>query len=355
MVKFDITVNPECKNCWGIFLDTLKKSFPEFAMYDGDFYFSDPEDRYDEESDSYLPPITEQDVQDWLDSFTCEKAEEEAYSSGDMFVDIVVKNTDPTITENLDIDKIWVNKKTGDLFTCIDNTPDKNIWVGTKSGKLIRPIPPADKFDFYGDGSSVAFYKLSGDTRDSGGLYNGVDTRIAWEPYFDEYVADSRLNGTIKIKGLPFDDTTPKVTVSCWFKWNGKNGVMPFGWDQYDIYITSGKLGFNTFRGDIYGIDFKKYNKKWVYLTVTFVNGDYGSIFVNGVRQELSQQLSSIQSSQAKMSPNFTIFGHNLSSGYRRAGQIGRLRIFSKGLSDVEVGELTMSEVDLIRSVGGEV
>ena len=39
--------------------------------------------------------------------------------------------TDPLVTTNpITMPVTWVNKTSGELFVCIDNTPDSNVWVG---------------------------------------------------------------------------------------------------------------------------------------------------------------------------------------------------------------------------------
>jgi len=53
-------------------------------------------------------------------------------------VKIIVDERDPTPKENpRNINVIWINKKTFEWFICIDNTPDKNVWVSNK-GNVIK-------------------------------------------------------------------------------------------------------------------------------------------------------------------------------------------------------------------------
>ncbi len=359
LIKFNIdaVTNSRCRDCWEVFLNSLKKEFVEFAMYTQDeFFFNEPQPRYDEETDTDLPAITEADVQSWVNEFECQTAQESLYEEGiDFSIDAIVRMVDPTIQENLERDQLWVNKKTGDIFTCIDSTPDKNIWVGTKSGKLIRPIPPADKIDFFSDGSTVAFFELYKDAKDLTGRYPGKEYRIKWEPLFDKSVATSDNNGTIKIKKLPFDSNTETVVVASWVYWNGTNSVMPYGWSSYDLYCSNGTLGFNTSQGDIHGIDFTPYKKQWVYMITVFKKGTLGKIFINGAEQTLNKDHGNFSATNAHMIDQFTIFGWKNGSGYRRFGKVGRLRLLNRELTPQEVGALTMAEVEFIKSIGGTI
>jgi len=51
---------------------------------------------------------------------------------------IIYRVEDPTIDSNIDTDILWVNKVTGEIFTCVDNTINQNIWQG-QLGTLIQP------------------------------------------------------------------------------------------------------------------------------------------------------------------------------------------------------------------------
>ncbi len=342
-IKVELNIPDNPGGCWDIFLNALKLSFDSFVMYqDQEFYFKEG--------------INQEDIQVWIDSYQCSEGEDLVYNTAtNVDLNALVRTIDPTIYENMDQDTLWVNKRTGDIFTCINNTIDANIWVGTKSGKLIRPIPPADKVDFFSDGSTVGFYPLYTDASDMTGRYPGKAQNIVWEPLFDKFVASSTKNGTIKIKKLPFGKNTETVTVASWVFWDGSNSVMPYGWDKYDLYCSDGKLGFNTASGDIHGINFTQYKNQWVYMVTTFKKGELGNIYINGVEQTLNVSVGSFTAGTATMDSTFTIFGWRAGSSYRRFGLVGRLRLFNRELTPQEVGQLTIAEVEFIKSVGGNI
>jgi len=61
-------------------------------------------------------------------------------NSGNIISDvkIIVDERDPTPKENPNnINVIWINKKTFEWFICIDNTPNKNVWVSNR-GNVIK-------------------------------------------------------------------------------------------------------------------------------------------------------------------------------------------------------------------------
>jgi len=345
LYKTDLKIPDTGKICEGDFLQALKLEIPQFAQYDStSLWFTVPQEEIQEQYDNFIQ------------SFTCEKNREFILNSLRISPNWVMKASDPTISENpVSTDIGWINTKTGETYICVNNTEDQNVWVGIKSGRLIRPIPPADKFDFFDDSSCILFSKLNGDAKDEGGLYHGVDTGIRWEPLFDHKVANSYKSGTIKFKNLPINENTEAVTIASWIQWNGQNGVMPYGFNRYDMYCYGGYIGFNTAQGDVHGFSFKEYKKKWVYMISVFKKGQLGRIILNGQEMTLDYNRGNFSTSTSVVSSELSVFGWNSSSGYRRFGKQGRLRLFNRELTLEECQVLTQTEVSLIRSIGGEV
>ncbi len=343
--EYTTTLPVASGTCLEDYLQELKNNFPDFAQYDGkSLWFAQPES------------VLGAQVSAFNTTFNCATAKTNIDAVFDSTTEVVVKNVDPTISENRNDDIIWVNNVTGDAFICINKTIDANVWVGLKNGKLIRPIPPADKFDFFSDNSTILFSKLNKNANDVGGLHNGeVNKNIEWASVFDNHVASSRKNGTIKFEDLPIDATTQTVTISAWVRWTGKNSVMPFGWESNDIWCINGDIGFNTFRSDCYGFNFKPYKKKWCYMVIVFTKGAPGKIYVNAVPQTLSQKRGTFNAASEVFNKKFTVFGYNHGSGYRRFGDVGRLRMFNRELTPNEVQILTIAEVDMIKSLGGKI
>ena len=205
--KFNIT--DECGNCWPFFINNLKFSFPEFAMYvpaTQEFYFS-----------SELTDEKYQEIQEWVNNFNCEDAEKLFYENvNDTTVNTVIKSRIPSLNENLPVNTIWINNKTGEIFVNIDNTPDANIWVGIKTGRVIRPLPPVQKFDVFEDGSCQIFYPFDGNLKDLGGKYHGQERKNT--VFFKESILGKSAYLTnrayIEIPYLPLPE---EFSVSLWF------------------------------------------------------------------------------------------------------------------------------------------
>jgi hypothetical protein len=342
-IKYNLTLSQNSGDCWDTFLNALSVQFPEFAMYyENEFYFTEG--------------TTQETIQGWIDAYECQTGEDLVYNKGDS-VDItsVIRTVDPTIYENLQKDILWVNKTSGEIFTCIDNSTDANIWRGTASGKIIRPVPPADKFDFFGDNSSVAFYQLNGNALDVGGKYPGKVTGIKWTEGLEGQCALENKSGQIRIDGLPFDNDTEAVTVSAWVNWNKTNSTMPFGFNMYDLYCYNGALGFNTANGDVTGIKFTPYKKKWVYLTAVFRKGEVGEMYLNGELQIYEVHQRNFNASTAVIGSRFNIFGWGRSAGYQAFGKVERLRLFNRALTENDGQELAFSETEYIKTIGVEI
>ena len=340
LIKHKLILTDEVGNCWHTFLNALKIQFDNFAMYKAqEFYFK--------------PGDTTEDIQEWVNNYSCVIGEELIFeNSSATDASVIVKLREPTIHENLEKDLLWINKRSGEMFVCVDNTTDANIWKGTTTGKIIQPIPPADKFDFLGDNSTVAFYKLNGDASDVGGQYHGKDNKIEWVTGIDGNKAASTKSGQILIKKLPFSASTEEVTISTWLKWNGNNGVMPFGFNKYDIFCYRGNLGFNTFAGDVHGADFKDYKHKWIYFTAVFKKGVIGDIYFDKEKKILTD-IGPFIAGSAVFDNKFSIFGCTSSNGYRNFGTLSRLRIFNRALTESEVYSLATSEMNYISSIKG--
>jgi len=252
----------------------------------------------------------------------------------------VIKSDDnPTTTTNLSEGTIWENITTGELFLSIDGTTDKNVWQG-QLGTRIMPVP--DSLDPFGDGSGVATFLFDGDANDVGGIYDGTITdAVRWVNGVHGQAVKSRNNSSHISIPLNYDKDV--ITFSFFAKWSGTSSVMPLGFDLYDIYLTGGKLGFNTANGDLYGIDNPITQNNFIHLVMEMHEGDYtnNKIWVDGQPQTLSQRDSSQTPGNAIIkNTDLNIFGWGADSGYRKFGSIDVLHIFNRALTDAEARQL---------------
>jgi len=256
-----------------------------------------------------------------------------------------VEDTDPTPKINPEqVNVVWYNRISGEIFICVDNTPDANRWIGT-SGKIIAPTT-LNKFDFFDDGSTILVFNFDGNLLDLGGKYNGVVNGVglrfglgrysqAVQSYYNRY--------NIKVH-IPEMKDYDVITVSAWVEWSGFGCcVMPFGFTRYDIYTCCSDLGFNTGCGDIYGIRNARglyYNKGFFHIVAEFHKGEdfyNNKLWINGERQILSQIRGRPCLHNAVFGEYFYIFGWGANKSYRHFGKVDQLRMFNKGVTDNEV------------------
>lgn len=337
MIKHSITLTAECNSCLNTFLQAIKYQFTDMVQYyDNSLYFEN---------------IKGDEVQTYIDAFTCAAAEITNDIEMSPDVNIIRKPINPTTTSNFKLGNVWVNQLTGILYTCIDETIDKNIWISSDGKTIIQSIPTVDKFDFFEDGSALSFHRLDGNTDDQGGAYCGVESgTINWNEGVEHLASNSDKNGSIKIS-TPYDETTSVVTVAGWVQWNGHTGVMPYGWEDYSVYCYRGDIGFSTSNGDIFGIKFEDYSKKWIYLISTFKKGETGSININGLDQTLTQIRGVFDPTKANISNEFSIFGRGSGTSYRKFGTVDRLRIISRELTSAEKNTLATTEIEYINKI----
>jgi len=258
-----------------------------------------------------------------------------------------LSDSDPTISVNPDkVNVIWYNRKSGEIFICIDNTPNKNIWRGT-SGKIIAPST-LSKFDFFEDGSTLLVCNFDGNVKDLGGKYNGqVQGR---GPLFDlgrfNQALKSRYNHYNVRFHIPELKSCTVVTVSAWILWEGHRCcVMPFGFARYDVYTCCNRFGFNTGHADIYGFNNAQQELygKWIHIVAEFHKGEefyQNKIWINGEQKTLRQELGTPLFGNADFGENFYVFGWGANRAYRHFGRIDQIRLFNRALTDTEVKAL---------------
>jgi len=252
-----------------------------------------------------------------------------------------VSDEDPSVDTNPDKPNvIWFNRKKGVIWICIDNTPNKNKWKGT-NGEIIGPTT-IHKVDIFEDGSCLGLWTFDGHIHDLGGQYDGQWENIRYEYYEDgkigQSVASFRGRGQVRIT-IPGLSSYKVVTISAFIRWTGRYYTMPFGFKVYDLYCCYGDFGFNTGRGDVYGIrNFIQYRNKWIHVVAEFHadNVHNNKLWINGELQSLIQTRSSPRY-PPKITDQFYVFGWGASRGYRAFGNVDQLRIFNRSLTQDEV------------------
>jgi hypothetical protein len=187
--------------------------------------------------------------------------------------------------------------------------------------------------------SGTTWYDLS---------YNGNNTLLTNGPTFN-----GSNGGSIVFDGINdyVDFNVPSlgtiVTVEMWCKIDsGYSGKMFFGWNNYDVWCQGGNLGYNTFNSDVYGISSSSVSslglvnnwKHYIFEMRSDVSYTNNKIYINGLSQTLSQQLSSENSGSRNFSNgNGRISAPRSANGYNMPMSCAAFKVYNRALSSTEV------------------
>lgn len=148
-------------------------------------------------------------------------------------------------------------------------------------------------------------------------------------------------NGSIQATNLPLDTSTAgaKTSVAFWMNWEGSEGEMIIGFDSYDLFLSGGRLGFNSSNADVYGMLNDGLANSWQHIVAEFTNGKVSDnrIYVNGEEQILTQLKGTPLSNKAYVSSDVRIGGWNATNGYKFSGLIDEVRVFNGALSSSQI------------------
>lgn len=188
------------------------------------------------------------------------------------------------------------------------------------------------------NGSGTTWYDISGNNNNAI-LYNGVQYTVGnggalifdgTNDYADIPIPQSLSSSTITIEGF--------------IKWNSLNIGMFFGMTSYDIWTSTGALGFNTAENNLIGIPSTTVSSLGLlgnYKHYAFIMNKNGlvsanKIYINGVLQSMIV----VKGSDA-LSPGFNsnlrLSGWNNTTGYNASVNFGTLRVYNKELTGEEI------------------
>ncbi len=157
--------------------------------------------------------------------------------------------------------------------------------------------------------------------------------------------------GTISLSSLPVaTGTTAQNTVSFWMNWDGTEGVMPFSFTDYALFLNAGGFGFNVDQtnpsspnlNNLFGVSSSGLQNRWVHVVAIFSNAGVANseLYLDGVKQSLG--FRSGNGGLPKASTSTAIVGGfnstiGLHPAYRFKGRLDELAIFSRALTQPEV------------------
>jgi hypothetical protein len=171
---------------------------------------------------------------------------------------------------------------------------------------------------------------------------------------FSGTTGGTRLNGSIGATS-----SLSRVTVEMWTKLkdNGSNahgnGSMLFSWagpSNYNVYHTQGKLGFNIFKNELYGINASSLENNWTHIVLVMSNSQTAShqkIYINGIAQTLSCHFTPLSNSACvdgvtgrafNNSGDFLLMDNGYSANtWNAKADVGMMRIYNSELTQSEV------------------
>jgi len=203
-------------------------------------------------------------------------------------------------------------------------------------------------------------WQTTGSVADSSGSHNGVlkgnVSRIdatSGKAHAGTCSSADFNGGAIDIRYLPinpisywawyilhwFYNITQKTTVSFWMYWDGQNSVMPIGWQYHDLWFDNGSFGFNSGKGDIYGISSAGLAKGWHHVVAEFTNYNVtkNKLYIDGVAQSLTQRQGSPSIPDSVVSSYLRLGGWWGTNGYRFSGRLDEVKVYAGALTQAQV------------------
>ncbi len=170
-------------------------------------------------------------------------------------------------------------------------------------------------------------------------LTNGVGFGVTNNGYFIFDGVDDNIPFSIPNIGTI-------ISVEMWARIKSFTNGMPFGFDRYDVWANTGRIGFNTSASDIYGLTSTQVTNlgllnQWIHYIFemrTDVSYSNNKIYINGQNQSLSQ-VTGIESAGFRTfnSGNGRISSWLFSTGFNISMDLAQFRVYKRALSAQEV------------------
>jgi hypothetical protein len=274
----------------------------------------------------------------------------ELYQTKDAF--IITSLTDPKTNTNisndeLDMGIIWVNKISGEVFTCVDNSIDNNIWVGQLGTKIIPMNLTIEGIESNGLVTHFNFDEMKGKNFKSttnnvdGNSKNVCQTTIA----VNGKSAYFKGNGEIKLsqpKLFELDDFTICYWVRPTTQWWNQNHLWKDQKNEFGIFQdTDLKLNLSYGNRDqgVLSLNTSSFSldlNDWNHITIKRESGVV-TFYKNKISDTSIIKSGDIVNTIGK-SNNPLIIGTGNRGGFK--GFIDDLYIFNRGLSIAEITKI---------------
>ncbi len=170
-------------------------------------------------------------------------------------------------------------------------------------------------------------------------LTNGVGFGVTNNGYFIFDGVDDNIPFSIPNLGTI-------ISVEMWARIKSFSNGMPFGFDRYDVWANTGRMGFNTAASDIYGLTSTQVTnlgllnqwKHYIFEMRTDVSYSNNKIYINGENQSLSQVAGTENAGLRSFnSGNGRISSWLNSSAFNISMDLAQFRVYKRALSTQEV------------------
>jgi cytoskeletal protein CcmA (bactofilin family) len=131
-----------------------------------------------------------------------------------------------------------------------------------------------------------------------------------------------------------------KTSVSFWMFWDGANVVkIPIGWNRYDL-VVDGTLAFDTWNADRFGVSSNGLANRWVHIVAVFTNGNVSQneLYIDGVKQTLSQMYASPNNANAVVQSTLKVGGVTFDNNYGfNGGRIDEVKVYNGAVTQAQV------------------
>ena len=163
-------------------------------------------------------------------------------------------------------------------------------------GTKYNPRVATNGLSVYFDSANTRSYIGSGTTVN--GLISGIGFTLTNGVGFGTTVTNYFIFDGVD-DNIPFyvPDVGTILSIEMWARIKSFSNGMPFGFNQYDVWANTGRLGFNTAASDIYGLSSTQVTnlgllnqwKHYVFEMRTDVSYSNNKIYINGQNQSLTQ------------------------------------------------------------------
>jgi len=256
----------------------------------------------------------------------------------------------------LDEVKVWNRALTGSEVASVYGYENMGKrWNGTTP---VCPAPAALLAQYHFE-ESTAWNGTTGEVKDTaganGGPYNGT---LAGSPAATQLTTSPALAGTpgtcayaklpgsisnggrVELRNLPVSTKAgDQTSVAFWMYWDGTNGVMPIGWNLYDLWMAGSVMGFNTGASDAYGVSNTGLANGWHHVVAVFYNGSVFNnlIYIDGVLQAMPLTKTSPNLANAYVQSTLNVGGISSNAYYRFSGFVDEVQVYSGTLYPAQV------------------